>query len=96
MLLTPDEKLSLEKTANEIRESIIEMLVKAGSGHTAGPLGMGGMIAAASPVVSRHPCPRGVPGGPGEKWKYAHAPAPRDEQRGFLVMTGLRTPLRRS
>src|SRR5690242_2158302 len=40
MLLTPHEKLSLEKTANEIRESIIEMLVAAGSGHTAGPLGM--------------------------------------------------------
>ena len=40
MLLTPHEKLSLEKTANEIRESIIEMLVEAGSGHTAGPLGM--------------------------------------------------------
>ncbi|HRH31666.1 MAG TPA: transketolase, partial [Candidatus Paceibacterota bacterium] len=26
--------------ANEIRESIIEMLLAAGSGHTAGPLGM--------------------------------------------------------
>ncbi len=30
----------LEETANNIRESIIEMLVEAGSGHTAGPLGM--------------------------------------------------------
>lgn len=40
MLLTPHEKFELEKTANEIRESIIEMLVHAGSGHTAGPLGM--------------------------------------------------------
>jgi transketolase len=40
MLLTPEEKITLEKTANDIRESIIEMLVHAGSGHTAGPLGM--------------------------------------------------------
>lgn len=30
----------LEKKANDIRKSIIEMLVEAGSGHTAGPLGM--------------------------------------------------------
>jgi len=30
----------LEKKANEIRQSIIESLVAAGSGHTAGPLGM--------------------------------------------------------
>ena len=36
-----DEKiLELEKKANDIRVSIIEMLVEAGSGHTAGPLGM--------------------------------------------------------
>jgi transketolase len=40
MLLTPHEKIALEETANEIRESIIDMLVRAGSGHTAGPLGM--------------------------------------------------------
>lgn len=30
----------LEETANNIRKSIIEMLLEAGSGHTAGPLGM--------------------------------------------------------
>jgi transketolase len=30
----------LQHQANEIRKSIIEMLVEAGSGHTAGPLGM--------------------------------------------------------
>jgi len=30
----------LEIKANDIRESIIEMLLEAGSGHTAGPLGM--------------------------------------------------------
>ena len=36
-----EEKIKqLELKANEIRQSIIEMLVEAGSGHTAGPLGM--------------------------------------------------------
>lgn len=36
-----DAKLTeLETTANDIRQSIIEMLMSAGSGHTAGPLGM--------------------------------------------------------
>lgn len=36
-----DEKIKqLEETANSIRLAIIEMLVTAGSGHTAGPLGM--------------------------------------------------------
>lgn len=34
----PPEKL--EKKANKIREDIIKMLVEAGSGHSAGPLGM--------------------------------------------------------
>ncbi len=32
--------------ANEIRESIIEMLLESGSGHTAGPLGMADVFAA--------------------------------------------------
>ena len=40
MLLTEEKQLALEITANEIRQSIIEMLLHAGSGHTAGPLGM--------------------------------------------------------
>lgn len=36
-----DEKIKrLELTANDIRETIIEMLIAAGSGHTAGPLDM--------------------------------------------------------
>lgn len=36
-----DEKIGeLKKQANEIRVSLIEALIKAGSGHTAGPLGM--------------------------------------------------------
>ena len=42
-----DEKiLQLELKANEIRQSIIEMLVAAGSGHTAGPLGMADIFTA--------------------------------------------------
>ena len=40
MLLTEEKIKELQKKANEIRISIIEMLVEAGSGHTAGPLGM--------------------------------------------------------
>ncbi len=39
-MLTDQGIILLEKTANEIRQSIISMLVTAGSGHTAGPLGM--------------------------------------------------------
>jgi len=38
--LSDTDVASLETKANEIRASIIEMLVAAGSGHTAGPLGM--------------------------------------------------------
>ncbi len=38
--MTDEKILQLEEKANDIRESIIEMLVEAGSGHTAGPLGM--------------------------------------------------------
>lgn len=40
MNLSDDAIYFLEKKANDIRMSIIEMLVEAGSGHTAGPLGM--------------------------------------------------------
>lgn len=40
MLLTDEKKIELEETANNIRESIIKMLLEAKSGHTAGPLGM--------------------------------------------------------
>lgn len=40
-MFLPEEKiLELSKKANDIRISIIEMLMEAGSGHTAGPLGM--------------------------------------------------------
>jgi transketolase len=38
--LTQEKIKELEEKANTIRESIIEMLLAAGSGHTAGPLGM--------------------------------------------------------
>lgn len=39
-MISDDKIWDLEKKANEIRESIIEMLMEAKSGHTAGPLGM--------------------------------------------------------
>ncbi len=39
-MLTQEKIKELEKKANDIRISIIEMLVEAKSGHTAGPLGM--------------------------------------------------------
>jgi transketolase len=42
-----DKKIKeLEIKANDIRQSIIEMLTKAGSGHTAGPLGMADIFTA--------------------------------------------------
>ena len=46
MALTDKEVSMLEKKAEEIRETILTMLVAAGSGHTAGPLGMADMFAA--------------------------------------------------
>jgi len=42
--LTSEEVTELEFKANEIRQSIIEMLTEAGSGHTAGPLGMADVL----------------------------------------------------
>ena len=42
-----EEKVKeLEEKANEIRQSVIESLVAAGSGHTAGPLGMADIFTA--------------------------------------------------
>ncbi|MEK9175771.1 MAG: transketolase [Patescibacteria group bacterium] len=38
--LHDDDIKKLEEKANAIRQSILEMLIAAGSGHTAGPLGM--------------------------------------------------------
>ena len=40
MALTEEQLLTLEKRAKSIRETIVQMLVAAGSGHTAGSLGM--------------------------------------------------------
>ncbi|MAJ97635.1 MAG: transketolase [Parcubacteria group bacterium] len=39
-MLTDEKVLELQQTANTLRKDIIEMLLEAGSGHTAGPLGM--------------------------------------------------------
>ena len=46
MAVTDEEVLQLEKKAEQIRETIVEMLVAAGSGHTAGPLGMADIFTA--------------------------------------------------
>jgi len=46
MALTDSETKFLEERANDIRESIIKMLLEAGSGHTAGPLGMADIFTA--------------------------------------------------
>ena len=50
-----DQKIKfLEETANSIRQSIIEMLVEAKSGHTAGPLGMADVFTALFFHVLKH------------------------------------------
>lgn len=46
MSLSDIQIKNLEEKANQIRTSIIEMLVAAGSGHTAGPLGMADIFTA--------------------------------------------------
>lgn len=46
MFLTDDEIQKLEEKANLIRQDIIEMLAEAGSGHSAGPLGMADIFTA--------------------------------------------------
>ena len=52
--LTDSKILELETMANSIRESIISMLLEAGSGHTAGPLGMADIFTALYFHVLRH------------------------------------------
>ena len=50
-----DETLKfLEEKANEIRQDIISMLVEAGSGHSAGPLGMADIFTAFYFYLLRH------------------------------------------
>lgn len=46
MSLTDQKVQDLELKANEIRKDIIKMLVEAGSGHSAGPLGMADVFTA--------------------------------------------------
>ena len=54
MSLSDKEILDLETKANDIRESIIEMLLEAGSGHTAGPLGMADIFTALYFHILKH------------------------------------------
>ena len=50
-----DEKIKfLEEKANEIRQDVIKMLVEAGSGHSAGPLGMADIFSAFYFHILRH------------------------------------------
>ena len=44
--LTQEKEIFLEKKARDIRETIIRMLLEAGSGHTAGSLGMADVFSA--------------------------------------------------
>ncbi len=46
--------VDLAQKANEIRQSIIEMLLEAGSGHTAGPLGMTDIFTALYFEILKH------------------------------------------
>lgn len=54
MPLTDAELIELSKRASAIRQTVIEMLLEAGSGHTAGPLGMADMFAALYFRVMQH------------------------------------------
>ena len=54
MHLTDTRIQELETTANDIRESIIEMLLEAKSGHTAGPLGMADIFTALYFHILKH------------------------------------------
>src|SRR3990167_9348920 len=50
-----DEKIKwLEEKANDIRVSIIESLIEAGSGHSAGPLGMSDIFTALYFHIMKH------------------------------------------
>jgi transketolase len=52
--LTDGEARELSTKANAVRQTIIEMLVAAGSGHTAGPLGMADIFTALYFRVLKH------------------------------------------
>ncbi len=53
-MITDQKTKELELKAETIRETIIEMLVAAGSGHTAGPLGMADIFTAFYFYILRH------------------------------------------
>lgn len=53
-MLTEETLKNLELKAEAIRETIIEMLVAAGSGHTAGPMGMADIFAAFYFTILNH------------------------------------------
>lgn len=52
--LTQEEEIQLCRTAQSVRETVISMLVAAGSGHTAGPLGMADIFTALYFKVLNH------------------------------------------
>ena len=54
MSLHDDQLKLLEQKANDIRQTTIEMLVEAGSGHTAGPLGMADIFTALYFHILKH------------------------------------------
>ena len=54
MSLFDEDLKQLELRANDIRQTIISMLAEAGSGHTAGPLGMADIFAALYFHVLKH------------------------------------------
>ena len=53
-MITEQKIRDIEAKAEKIRETVIEMLVAAGSGHTAGPLGMADIFAALYFHVLKH------------------------------------------
>ena len=54
MSITEEKVGEIELKANDIRMSIIEMLMSAGSGHTAGPLGMSDIFATLYFYILKH------------------------------------------
>lgn len=54
MALTDTHVVEIETRAEAIRETILDMLVAAGSGHTAGPLGMADILAAFYFYILKH------------------------------------------
>ncbi len=54
MSITDIQRKRIEEKALAIRETILQMLIAAGSGHTAGPLGMADMFAALYFHVLKH------------------------------------------